>query len=90
MATLKEHDKIKVHFYDNSGEIKTRNFDKVFEIYNKNGELGIDWNTELSEYINCGDIFVPFHHFANTVIFENIETGENFHFDSITKNIQVK
>lgn len=48
---LREGDKIKVHMFtlDGSGnwtgaEIKTRNYDRVFEISRKNGVLGIDWN----------------------------------------------
>lgn len=44
----KAGDKIKVHFFDKTaahmGEIKTRNYNKVFTIYRDNGILGIDWS----------------------------------------------
>lgn len=44
---MKTNDMIKVHLYDtNNREMKTRNYDKVFHVYKKNGKLGIDYNTE--------------------------------------------
>ena len=43
---MKKNDKIKVHMYSFGKEIETRNFDKVFTVYKKNGKLGIDYNTE--------------------------------------------
>ena len=86
---MKENDMIKVHFYSNNREIKTRNFDKVFKVYKKHGKLGIDWNTERSSYTCKGDVFTSFETFSNTIIFENVETGEKFHFDNV-KNEVVK
>lgn len=87
---MKANDIIKVHLYDTSNkEIKTRNYDKVFKVYEKNGKLGIDWNTERSPYICKGDIFTPFETFAQSVLFENIETGERFYFSNIENAIVV-
>lgn len=85
---MKANDTIKVHLYDTSNrEIKTRNYDKVFPVYEKNGKLGIDYNTERSSYTYMGDVFTPFEAFAQSVIFENIETGELFHFSNIENAI---
>lgn len=87
---LKVNDKIKVHLYDTSNrEIQTRHINTVFTVYEKNGKLGIDWNTERSPYTCRGDIFTPFETFASTVIFENVETGEKFYFSNI-ENAVVK
>lgn len=81
---MKTNDTIKVHLYDLSNrEIRNRNYDKTFCVYEKNGKLGIDWNTEKSPYTCKGDVFTPFETFAQSVIFENIETGEFFHFSNI-------
>lgn len=78
---LKANDKIKVHLFNSSNrEIQTRHIDTVFTVYEKNGKLGIDWN---------GDIFTSFETFANTVIFENVETGENYHFSNIENDIEM-
>ena len=86
---LKENSKIKVHLFDTSNkEIKTRNFDKVFTVYKKGGKLGIDWNTEHSQYLCNGDIFTPFNTFAQCVIFEDIENGKQYYFDNITNNLK--
>ena len=90
MNNLKVNDKVKVRIYGTDGKaIKTRNFNKVFTVYEKNGKMGIDWNTEQSTYTCKGDIFTPFETFATTVIFENVETGEKFHFSNI-KNTVIK
>ena len=81
---MKTNDIIKVHLYDSSNrEIRTRNYDKTFRVYEKSGKLGIDWNTEKSPYTCNGDVFTPFETFAQSAIFENIETGEFFHFSNI-------
>ena len=85
---MKANDKIKVHLFSNSREIQTRHKDTVFTVYEKNGKLGIDWNTEHSPYTCKGDIFTPFYTFANTVIFENVETGELYHWDNIRNSLQ--
>lgn len=87
---MKTNDTIKVHLYDlHNKEIQTRNYGKTFCVYEKNGKLGIDWNTEKNPYTCKGDVFAPFETFASSVIFENIETGELFHFSSI-KNAVVR
>lgn len=81
---MKTNDMIKVHLYDtNNREMKTRNYDKVFHVYKKNGKLGIDYNAEKSPYTCKGDVFTPFETFAQSVIFENVETKELFHFSNI-------
>lgn len=85
---MRTNDIIKVHLYDLSNkEIKTRNYGKAFRVYEKAGKLGIDWNTEKSPYTCKGDVFTPFETFATSVIFENIETGELFHFSNIRKAV---
>lgn len=84
---LKENDMIKVHMYSGNVEVKTRNFDKIFRVYKKNGKLGIDWNTERSPYTCKGEVFTPFETFAQTVIFEDVETGEKYHFDNIENTV---
>lgn len=85
---LKANDKIKVHLYDTSNrEIQTRHFNTVFTVYEKNGKLGIDWNTERSPYTCKGDIFTPFYTFADSVIFENVETKEKYYFSDIENDI---
>lgn len=85
---LKEGDKIFVRIYDCRGkEIITRNHNKIFEVKKESNHLGIDWNTERSPYTCKGDIFTPFETFASTVIFENVETGEDYHFSNIENNI---
>nr|DAH79769.1 MAG TPA: hypothetical protein [Bacteriophage sp.] len=81
---MKTNDTIKVHLYDlHNKEIQTRNYGKTFCVYEKAGKLGIDWNAEKSPYTCKGDVFAPFETFASSVIFENIETGELFHFSNI-------
>lgn len=85
---MKKNDMIKVHLYGcDEKEIETRNLGKVFKVCEKNGRLGIDWNTDKSPYTCHGNIFTPFESFASTVIFENIETGERFHWDNIKNTI---
>lgn len=70
---------VKVHLYDTNGkEIKTNNFDEVFKVYEKDGKLGIDWNNE----------FAAFETFASSVVFENTETGEHYHFSNLSNSIE--
>ena len=84
---IKANDKIKVHMYSNNREIQTRHINTVFTVYEKNGVLGIDWNTAKSPYTCKGDIFTPFYTFADSVIFENVETGEKFHFNNLKNDV---
>lgn len=87
---MKTNDIIKVHLFGtDKKEIKTRNFNKVFKVYEKNGQLGIDWNVEKSPYTCKGDAFTPLEAFAQSAIFENVETKEFFHFSNI-KNAVVR
>lgn len=85
---MKKNDKIKVHMYSFEKEIETRNFDRVFAVYEKNGKLGIDWNIEKIPYTCGGEAFISFDTFASTVIFENIDTGEKFRFNNIKNGIE--
>ena len=84
---IKVNDKIKVHMYSNSEEIQTRHKDTVFTVREQNGQLGIDWNTERSPYTCNGDVFAPFYTFAHTVIFENVETKEKYHFSNLANAV---
>ena len=88
---MKENDMIKVHLYSGScgdgREIITRKFNEIFKVKKINGKLGIDWNTEKSPYTCRGEIFTPFETFAQTVIFENVESGEKFRWDNISGGI---
>jgi hypothetical protein len=87
-SMMKVNDKVKVHLYDTRNkEIKTRQFDKVFTVYEKRGRIGIDWNTERNPFSFNDDDFTPFETFSHTVIFENVENGELFHFDTISNSI---
>ncbi len=84
--TLKAGDKVKVHFYDihRNEEIKTDVFDKVFTVCERDGSLGIDMF-----YKNLGDNkFTAFHTFASSVNFENVETGQNYHYDTISGKVE--
>lgn len=86
---MKVNDKVIVHMYDtNNKEIETRQYRKVFTVYKKNEKLGIDWNTEKNPYSFNDDTFTPFETFSHNVIFENVETGERFHFDTISNSIK--
>lgn len=59
-----------------------------FTVREKNGRLGIDYNTEHSPYTSRGDVFVPLSSFSGTTVcFENMETGEVFHYDNVTESV---
>jgi hypothetical protein len=86
---MKVNDKVKVHLYDTRNkEIKTRQFDKIFTVYEKQGRLGIDWNIEKNPFSFNIDTFTPLESFSHTVIFENIDTKEKFHLNSISNSIK--
>ena len=80
---MKENDMIKVHFYDwiTGEETKTGNYDKVFKVHKIDGELGIYWNDD-------GNKFSPFHTFCHSVIFENVQNGDLYHFSNFKKGIE--
>lgn len=62
--SLKINDKVKVRIYGTDGKaIKTKNFDEVFTVCEKNGKLGIYWTEE----------FTPFESFCNTEFLKQIE-----------------
>lgn len=90
-AGLVEGDRVCVHLYDTSGrEIVTRHFGDVFTVRRESGRLGIDWNTERSPYTSRGEVFTPFYTFAQSVIFEQLGTGDKFYWDNITDSIKRK
>lgn len=78
---LKVNDKIKVHIYDAGKEIMTRNSSTVFTVRKENGDFGIDWNRDKK------DTFAPFQTFASSVIFENVDTGKKYHWNTIARAI---
>ena len=88
---MKTGDRIKVHFYDRNysdhREIKTDITDKIFTVYEKNGKLGFDGNMKKSPYTCKGEVFTPFEVYAQTVVFENVETGEKYRFDNMKNKI---
>lgn len=47
----------------------------------------MDGNRERSPYTCKGDVFTPFETFAQTVIFENVETGELYHWNNISNSV---
>ena len=91
---LTENSKVKVHFCDHrkypsfESETITGNHDEIFEVKNHNGKIGIDWNTKRSPYTCNGEVFTPFEAFSSSVIFEDIETGELYHYSNIAENIE--
>lgn len=67
MSNLKVNDKVKVRIYGADGKvIKVRNFDDVFTICEKSGNLGIYWNDE----------FTPLENFCNTKFLKQIDNLE--------------
>lgn len=85
---LTEKSKIKVHLYSGRNEIITRKHNKIFEVYKIGGRLGIDWNIERSPYSCSGDVFAPFETFAQTVNFEDVESGKIYYFSNITNQLE--
>ena len=91
---LKENSKVKVYlcnhqtFPEIGDEVKTRSSGVIFEVKKHNGKLGIDYNTRRSPYTCNGEIFTPFETFASNVIFEDVETGKQYHYSNITQNLE--
>lgn len=85
---LKVNDKVKVHMYGTCNrEIKIRNHDAIFIVRERNGKLGLDWNTEKSLTTCNGEVFTPFETFSYSVIFENIENGKKYHWSNANNGI---
>lgn len=79
LDTIKAGDMVKIHFYDtNKKEIETNVHDKAFQVYEKNGKLGIEWANGFSSLDT----------FASSVNFENIETGQIYFFNTITGKVE--
>ncbi|RGU26146.1 hypothetical protein DWW89_06815 [Agathobacter rectalis] len=62
---------------------------RLFACTKKPENLELIGTQKKSPYTCKGDAFAPFETFAPSVIFENIETGELFHFSNI-KNAVVR
>lgn len=82
--------KVLVHFYSNNKEINTRKTGIVFDVFKQDDKLGINWNTEKSPYTCKGNIFTPFYTFANSVIFEDIETGRCYYYSDLNNGLVEK
>lgn len=91
---LQENSKVKVYICNHQtfpkieDAVKTRNIEVIFEVKKKNGKLGIDYNTSRSPYTCNGEIFTPFETFSWNVIFEDVETGKQYHYSNITGNLE--
>lgn len=85
---LKEKSRVKVHFQSNGKEFKTRKSGIIYEVKKQGGKIGIDFNTGKSLYTCHGDIFTPFETFAQSVIFEDVDTKKKYHFDNIANDIK--
>ena len=58
---LKVNNKIIVHIFGTDGkEIKTLDSNTAYTVCEKNGKLGINYNTERKQTTSDGDVFVPF------------------------------
>jgi len=87
--SMKENDRIKVYLHGtDKNSFWYREPEEIFTVYKKNGKLGIDWNKSRSIYTCKGDIFCPFYTFANTVIFENVDTGKRYYWDDISDSLK--
>lgn len=85
---MKKNDKIKVYLHGlDKSNFWYREPENTFEVIEVNGKLGINYNTNKSPYTCKGGEFVPFEAFASTVIFENVETKEHFHFSNIENRV---
>ena len=88
---LKVNNKIIVHIFGTDGkEIKTLDSNTVYTVCEKNGKLGINYNTERKQTTSDGDVFVPFESFSYTVVFENVENGKNYYWSNAENAIVEK
>lgn len=85
---LKEKSRVTVHFHNSGKEFETQQSGIIYEVKKQGGKIGIDFNTERSPYTCHGDIFTPFETFAQSVIFEDVDTKKKYHFDNIAKDIK--
>lgn len=91
---LQENIKVKVYicnhqtFPEIGDEVKNRNDGVIFEVKKHNGKLGIDYNTRRSPYTCKGEVFTPFDAFSQNVIFEDVETGKQYHYSNIAGNLE--
>ena len=88
---LKVNNKIIVHIFGTDGkEIKTLDFNTAYTVCEKNGKLGINYNTERKQTTSDGDVFVPFESFSYTVVFENVENGKKYYWSNAENAIVEK
>ena len=69
---IRKNSKVKVQIFDSNNKVIKT------MVHEENGKLGITWNKE----------FKPFSHFAPSVHFENVMTGREYHFSSITDRLE--
>lgn len=88
---LKVNNKIIVHIFGTDGkEIKTLDSNTAYTVCEKNGKLGINYNTERKQTTSDGDVFVPFKSFSYTVVFENVENGKKYYWSNAENAIVEK
>lgn len=88
---LKASNKITVHIFGTDGkEIKTLDSNTAYTVCEKNGKLGINYNTERKQTTSDGDVFVPFESFSYTVVFENVENGKKYYWSNAENAIVEK
>ena len=88
---LHENDKIRVHMIEwpRRREIKTRNYGEVFTIqkHPRTGQLCIDWLRGSDPLAHMGDGLLPLASFAWTVVFEDVETGTLYHYNTLAEDV---
>ena len=73
---IRKNSKVKVHFYDERGnKIKTRVYEKVFDVVEEKKQIGIMWKEK-------------FKAFAPAVHFENVRTGTKYFSNQITGKLE--
>ena len=88
---LQENDKITVHMIDRPRlrEIKTRGYGQVLTVtkHPKTGKLCIDWGRFLAPSDPLSKDLIPLTGFAWTVVFENVETGKLYHYNTLADSV---
>lgn len=84
---LKEGSVVKVHLYDTlHREIKYNKYGETFEVRRGvGGKLGIGWSDTL---LGPEKGFTPFSSFAPAAVFEEVSSGERYHYSPVTKQIE--
>lgn len=91
---LTEHSIVRVHLCDTKyypnfrNEIQHRSLSHTFEVKQRDGKLGIDWNIDRIPSICKGSKFVPFEIFASNVVLEDMNTGKIYHHNHLIGSIE--